>query len=65
MNNPKVLITGLAGFVGFHLATKLLKHGYNVTGIDNLNDYYDVELKYDRLSELGFSVKKTIISRHL
>ena len=48
-----ILITGVAGFIGFHLAEKLLKNGYNVVGIDNINDYYDVNLKYDRLSELG------------
>ncbi|PID68030.1 MAG: hypothetical protein CR968_03735 [Flavobacteriia bacterium] len=52
MNN-KVLITGVAGFIGFHLARLLLKHGYEVVGIDNINDYYDQELKLIRLSELG------------
>jgi len=48
-----VLVTGVAGFIGFHLADKLLKDGFNVVGIDNVNDYYDVNLKYDRLNELG------------
>jgi len=48
-----ILVTGVAGFIGFHLAEKLLKNGFNVVGIDNINDYYDVNLKYDRLNELG------------
>ena len=43
------LITGTAGFIGFHLAQKLLAMGYHVIGVDNLNDYYDVNLKNDRL----------------
>jgi UDP-glucuronate 4-epimerase len=48
-----ILVTGTAGFIGFHLAERLLKEGYRVTGIDNLNDYYDVKLKYARLAESG------------
>ncbi|TVZ28211.1 UDP-glucuronate 4-epimerase [Gillisia sp. Hel_I_86] len=48
-----ILVTGVAGFIGFHLAEKLLKEGFNVVGIDNINNYYDVNLKYDRLKELG------------
>lgn len=51
----KILITGTAGFIGFHLTKKLLKHGHSVIGIDNINDYYDVELKYARLNECGIS----------
>ncbi len=47
-----VLITGAAGFIGFHLAKRLLDSGYNVTGVDNLNPYYDVSLKEDRLAIL-------------
>ena len=48
----KVLITGVAGFIGFHLANRLSQEGYQVVGIDNLNDYYDVQLKKDRLAIL-------------
>jgi UDP-glucuronate 4-epimerase len=51
----KILITGTAGFIGFHLTKKLLKRGDTVVGIDNINDYYDVNLKYARLSETGIS----------
>ncbi len=46
------LITGAAGFIGSHLAQRLLADGHDVVGIDNLNDYYDVQLKYDRLQRL-------------
>ncbi len=51
----KILVTGTAGFIGFHLAKKLLERGDEVTGIDNINDYYDVTLKYARLAETGIS----------
>ena len=56
--NKRVLITGIAGFIGFHFAKKLLTEGYHVIGIDNINDYYDVNLKYSRLNQLGFSLKQ-------
>ena len=49
----KVLVTGSAGFIGFHLAKLLVSKGYNVVGLDNINDYYDVNLKYGRLQESG------------
>ncbi|UPT77161.1 NAD-dependent epimerase [Sulfurovum sp. XGS-02] len=49
----KILVTGTAGFIGFHLAKKLLERGNEVVGLDNINDYYDVNLKYGRLKELG------------
>ncbi|MEW5755428.1 MAG: NAD-dependent epimerase [Pseudomonadota bacterium] len=58
----KILVTGAAGFIGFHLAKRLLARGDVVVGLDNLNDYYDVNLKRDRLSQLeklpGFRVAK-------
>jgi UDP-glucuronate 4-epimerase len=58
----KVLVTGAAGFIGFHLTKRLLSDGYQVHGIDNLNDYYDVNLKHARLDKLkqyrGFSFQQ-------
>lgn len=45
----KILVTGAAGFIGFHLSKSLLKDGYEVLGVDNLNDYYDPKLKHARL----------------
>src|SRR5215475_1051209 len=48
----KVLVTGAAGFIGMHVARRLLERGDTVVGIDNLNDYYDVRLKEDRLARL-------------
>lgn len=50
--NSKILVTGSAGFIGFHLSSLLLNKGYKVIGIDNMNDYYDVKLKEDRLDIL-------------
>ncbi|ABB44172.1 NAD-dependent epimerase/dehydratase [Sulfurimonas denitrificans DSM 1251] len=49
----KILVTGTAGFIGYHLAKELLLRGDEVVGLDNINDYYDVKLKYARLKELG------------
>ena len=51
----KILVTGIAGFIGFHLARRMVELEHWVFGIDNLNHYYDVRLKLDRLSELGIS----------
>jgi UDP-glucuronate 4-epimerase len=50
----KLLVTGAAGFIGYHLCEHYLKKGYHVVGLDNLNDYYDVNLKFGRLAQLGF-----------
>ncbi len=50
----RVLVTGTAGFIGFHLAQRLVEQGYHVTGLDSINDYYDVDLKYARLGQSGF-----------
>jgi len=54
MNNQfnKILVTGAAGFIGFHLSNRLLHDGCTVYGLDNINDYYDVRIKYDRLEQL-------------
>lgn len=49
----KILITGTAGFIGFHLAKKMLERGNEVVGLDSINDYYDVRVKYGRLEQTG------------
>lgn len=49
----KILVTGTAGFIGYHLAAKLYKRGDEVVGLDSINDYYDVRLKYNRLQSHG------------
>ena len=48
----KILVTGSAGFIGFHLCSKLIKEKHSVLGIDNFNNYYDNSLKYDRIKKL-------------
>lgn len=49
----KILVTGAAGFIGFHLCDRLLDLDYEVIGLDNINDYYSVDLKFARLNQLG------------
>lgn len=61
----KILLTGVAGFIGFHLAKRLLIEGHEVVGIDNINDYYDVDLKYARLKRLGISRDQIEYSRYV
>jgi len=53
MANEAILVTGAAGFIGFHVARRLLQNGRRVVGLDNLNDYYDPKLKEARLAELA------------
>lgn len=54
----KVLVTGAAGFIGFHLTKRLIEKGYEVVGLDSINDYYDVNLKYGRLKAVGIENSK-------
>ena len=56
----KILVTGNAGFIGFHLCNKFLKRGDYVIGIDNINNYYDKKLKNDRLKVLKKKQQKKI-----
>lgn len=56
-----ILITGVAGFIGFHCVKNLSKDNF-IVGVDNINDYYDVSLKYDRLKELGIEKSSALLS---
>ena len=61
----KFLVTGNAGFIGFHICQKLLERGDTVVGLDNLNQYYDIGLKRSRLKilkKIGISKKKIFFS---
>ncbi len=60
----KILVTGAAGFIGFHTCLKLVNQGHEVYGIDNINDYYAPKLKFDRLVELGFNKSETKIFKN-
>ena len=61
----KILVTGAAGFIGFHVSKLLIEKGHTVVGLDNINTYYDVNLKFARLEELGISRKKAAIFNYL
>jgi UDP-glucuronate 4-epimerase len=63
MEKKTILVTGAAGFIGFHLCKKLLTQGHDVIGLDNINNYYSTKLKHDRLKELGIiEVANTLTS---
>ena len=55
MDKKIILVTGAAGFIGYHICSSLIKQGHRVIGLDNISDYYDVNLKYDRIKKLGVS----------
>jgi UDP-glucuronate 4-epimerase len=61
----KVLVTGAAGFIGFHTCKKLVDLGFEVTGFDNVNDYYDTSLKWARLRELGVEKEDKVFFNEL
>lgn len=61
----KILITGAAGFIGFHTTMKFVQNGHFVVGIDNLNDYYSIKLKESRLSELGIDTTNISYGEYL
>jgi len=61
----KILVTGTAGFIGFHLAKKLLDRDDEVVGLDNINDYYSIDLKYGRLEETGIQRKDVVYGKKM
>ncbi len=61
----KILVTGAAGFIGFYVAKNLAEKGHTVIGLDSINDYYDTDLKYARLKELGIDKKKAELFKNI
>ena len=61
----KILVTGAAGFIGFHLCEALITKGFDVIGLDNINHYYDINLKYARLKQLGIDRYKANVYNNL
>ncbi|TXK72837.1 GDP-mannose 4,6-dehydratase [Mesonia sp. K4-1] len=61
----KILVTGAAGFIGFHLCQQLINLGFKIVGLDNLNNYYDVGLKFDRLQKLGIEKQDASYYNHI
>lgn len=64
MQNKRVLVTGCAGFIGYHVTKKLIEQGVSVVGIDNINSYYSVSLKQDRLHDISVSAGNELFSFH-
>ncbi|EQA54961.1 NAD-dependent epimerase [Leptospira kmetyi] len=61
----KLLVTGAAGFIGYHTVRKMIQAGHEVVGLDNLNDYYDVNLKLARLNELGIDIQVVGVEKEI
>ena len=61
----KILITGTAGFIGFHAASRFIKDGYEVVGIDIINDYYDINLKINRLLFHGINLNGNVTTNFI
>ena len=57
MSKKTILVTGAAGFIGYHLCEHLISSNHNVIAVDNINDYYDINLKFSRLKNLGIETK--------
>jgi UDP-glucuronate 4-epimerase len=63
MNRNSILVTGSAGFIGFHLVTRLISLGYQVLGLDSINNYYSTQLKFDRLRQNGIHPDKIVYNK--